>query len=189
MPKPKKINKKKLSPSQKKSRWKSIRKNALSMSISAGLGAAYFFGGQAIKEKIARNQKERAAITHTITQERIVRNPQKWARISQIYGFNPAVRSDVAKIRLIESISVKTKVPVKRVLITLEREGFHGESYKRSMDNLDVGITGAKSQAEKDRYIRMRQILMMANKSPLAEELQTQMRETRGSLRAVEKLK
>lgn len=174
---------------KRKSRFHRIKRGLISTSFSAAALGITFFGGKAKLEQRANIKAERAAITQTINQEKLVRNPEQMARVCQIYGWNPTISNDIRKIRLIEDLSRKTGVSVPRVLRTLEQNDFHGDGYNHTMWALGNKKRSKGTVPEtKKRITRIETILRTVANSGFAEELQIQIRNNRGSLDKIRKL-
>ena len=75
------------------------------------------------KAIVKHNVAERKQATHATTALRTsksVRNASNWGTICAVYNWNPITAGGNARIKLIESVSEKTKVAPERVMLTIE---------------------------------------------------------------------
>ena len=117
---PRKPSSKRAVPKRKSKKPKgSFRKKLLVTGVAATIAVGAAVGVRAHRRHATTRRAEVAALRKAFSGSE-VRNSAHWARVCQVYGWNPANAADLKKIQFIESVSKKVGVPPARVLETVE---------------------------------------------------------------------
>ncbi len=165
----------------------SLRQKLFRASIGIAVGASAIFGGKAVLKNRAEIENQRVGIEQVIKQEKLVKDPKQWSRISMIYNWNPLTAEGIAKISFVEKISEKTGVSPKDVLITLEQNRFSKTEAEQRIWEIRNSMRN-DSNVERARKERIIKIIQLASRESIAEVVERDLKSSSGSLHKLKKL-
>ena len=116
-------------------RKKVFRRKAVAAGVALALGAAGV--GSKIGMRRAAEKRQAMEAKISLAESRGVRNPGAWGKICSIYDWNPRTKEGMARIKLIEKVSVKTGVPSERVMATIETNALEASTVKSWRNRLN----------------------------------------------------
>lgn len=165
---------------------------ARAISLGFAVGAAGLFGAKAVQQRRVKIESQRAGIEQVIRVENVVRNPRVWSKISRIYKWDPKTSHGLARINFIEELSKRTGVTPKNILLTLEQNTFskREDVHQRIWEIRNSMKKGSPTElARKNRVISvLLESLKIAETNSIVGQVEKEMRNTRGSLRAIKEL-
>ncbi|MFA5764395.1 MAG: hypothetical protein WCX33_03435 [Candidatus Shapirobacteria bacterium] len=96
-----------------------LRHRLLAFGTSFGLSAVAAMGGKALLAKQEAKLQRNVAIQKVIFNEKAVSNPHAWAKICEIYKWNPTRTLDRSAVVGMDNLSRKIGVSPKRLIQTL----------------------------------------------------------------------
>lgn len=154
----------------------SLKKKVLTRGLSLGLAAATAFGAfkgkqhlDAKRARVEMERKQRIEAVQKLHQNKKIRNPRNWARLCEIYAWNPAKKKDALMILKLEQLSKRIGVAPPEIIVLLafsKGELERGEGEKLAEQAYKKAETWKRDKKVYGEQINFVNIIYWANSNP-----------------------